>query len=196
MWAIGYAAPVLKSSSDPRWLATALADLDAVLVDHAHCEKKAAATALSLVAAYPDREHLVRRMSALAIEELRHFREVHERICARGLRLGRDPGDPYARGLMQRVRSGGGGRLTDRLLVAGLIEARSHERLQLLAGGIADTGLAAFYAGLARAERGHARMFVELAERYDPACAAARLGELARHEAELVAGLPLEPRIH
>ena len=71
---------VLISSTDPRWLRTALDQLDEVLVDHAHCEKKAAATALSLMGAYPDREHLVRRMSALAIEELRHFRDVYERI--------------------------------------------------------------------------------------------------------------------
>jgi tRNA-(ms[2]io[6]A)-hydroxylase len=186
---------VLKSVTDPRWLPIALEGLDLVLVDHAHCEKKAAATALSLVAAYHDREHLVRQMSALAIEELRHFREVHARMCERGLRLGRDPGDPYARDLVSSVRSGGPGRLTDRLLVAGLIEARSHERLDLLAAGVEDAELAAFYAGLARAERGHARLFVELARRYD-ADAGERLAELARREAELVAGLPLEPRIH
>ncbi len=187
---------VLLNSTDPRWLQVALAGLDAVLVDHAHCEKKAAATALSLVAAYPDREQLVRRMSALAIEELRHFRQVHELLCERGLQLGRDPGDPYARELMLRVRSSGTGRLTDRLLVAALIEARSHERLDLLAGGVADSGLSSFYAALARAEKGHARLFVELAERYDPDGAPGRLDELAGYEAEVVAALPLEPRIH
>ncbi len=189
---------VLISSTDPRWLRTALDRLNEVLVDHAHCEKKAAATALSLMGAYPDREHLVRRMSALAIEELRHFRDVYERIRRRGLRLGRDPGDPYAQRLMKLVRGGGEGgeRLTDRLLVAGLIEARSHERLSLLAGAIPDEDLASFYAALARAESGHARLFVELAERYDPEGASGRLRQLARHEAEIVAGLPLEPRIH
>ena len=195
---IGYAAgAVLKSSTDPRWLPCALQGLDALLVDHAHCEKKAAATALSLVGAYPERERLVRHLSALAIEELRHFRAVHERLQARGLGLSRDPGDPYAKQLMQLVRSGGDARLTDRLLVGGLIEARSHERLMLLAEGIGEPGLAAFYASLARAEKGHARLFLELAQEYageGPVCA--RLDELATRESEIVAGLPLEPRIH
>lgn len=186
---------MLLNRTDPRWLDVALADFDSVLVDHAHCEKKAAATALSLVGAYPDLALLVRRMSALAIEELRHFREVHERLRARGLTLGRDPGDPYARELVARVRSSGDARRTDRLLVAGLIEARSHERLELIAGALGDPDLEGFYTALARAERGHARLFVELAEHYDPG-AAARLAELAEHEAELVARLPLQPRIH
>ena len=187
---------MLMIATDPRWLRTALERIDEVLVDHAHCEKKAAATALSLVAAYPEHDQLVRRMSALAIEELRHFREVYERLVGRGLRLGRDRGDPYARRLMERVRSSGDGRLTDRLLVAGLIEARSHERLSLLAGGLPDADLAGFYAALARAEQGHARLFVELAERYDPERSRDRLAELACHEAEVLEALPFEPRIH
>lgn len=187
---------MLIGDTHPRWLDIALAKLDDVLVDHAHCEKKAAATALSLIGAYPDREHLVRRMAALAIEELRHFRAVHDRVLERGLALGRDPGDPYAKRLLASVRDGGITRLTDRLLVAGLIEARSHERLALLAEGIADPGLSDFYASLARAERGHARLFVELAERYDPEGSVRRLEELAAREAEIVADLPLLPRIH
>ena len=89
-------AALILSPTNPRWLEVALADFDRVLVDHAHCEKKAAASAMSLVAAYPDRERLVRRLSSLAIEELRHFRAVHLRLRRRGLTLGRDPGDPYA----------------------------------------------------------------------------------------------------
>jgi len=188
---------VLKSPTDPRWLPCALEGLDGLLVDHAHCEKKAAATALSLVGAYPERERLVRQLSALAIEELRHFRAVLDQLQARRLGLSRDRGDPYAKQLMQHVRSSGEARLMDRLLVGGLIEARSHERLTLLAGGIEDPALAAFYASLARAEKGHARLFVELAEGYGgEGPVGERLDELARHEAEIVAGLPLEPRIH
>ena len=193
---IGYAAAVLMRDTDPRWLETALAKLDDVLVDHAHCEKKAAATALSLIGAYPDHEALVRRMTSLAIEELRHFRAVHDRIHERGLVLGRDPGDPYAKRLRDLVRDGRIMRLTDRLLVAALIEARSHERLSLLAGGIADASLSGFYASLAQAEQGHARLFVELAERYDPDGTRLRLAELSEREAEIVADLPLLPRIH
>ncbi len=123
---------MLLSQTSPEWLATALADMDAVLLDHAHCEKKAAASAMSLVAGYSSREELVRKMSALAIEELQHFRAVYERLVERGLSLGRDPGDPYAQKLIALARPREG-RLTDRLLIFGFIEARSYERLELLA---------------------------------------------------------------
>jgi tRNA-(ms[2]io[6]A)-hydroxylase len=188
---------VIASRTDPRWAAQAAAGIDGVLEDHAHCERKAAATALSLVAAYPERERLVRAMSALALEEIAHFRAVHERLCRRGRALGRDPGDPYAQSLRRLVRADEPERLTDRLLVAGLIESRSCERLGLLAAALADPELAAFYASLARVEAGHAELFVSLAREYaDPGCVDARLAELAAAEAEIAAGLPLEPRIH
>ncbi|MGH9322931.1 MAG: tRNA isopentenyl-2-thiomethyl-A-37 hydroxylase MiaE, partial [Vicinamibacteria bacterium] len=123
---------MLLSETSPRWVEVAISDLDALLLDHAHCEKKAAASALSLIVAYPSLDELVRRMGALAIEELQHFRMVHERLLGRGKSLGGDPGDPYAQKLMSLARPNHG-RLTDRLLLLGLIEARSRERLALLA---------------------------------------------------------------
>lgn len=194
---VPFLSPPLLAPTDPRWLPLALAHFDEVLLDHAHCEQKAAASAMALVAAYPGRSTLVRRCTRLAVEELRHFRLVHERILARGGTLDRDRGDPYARRLLALARSGGEGRLVDRLLVAALIEARSHERLSLLAAGLADPELAAFYRSLATSEAGHYRLFVDLAEEVAGAAATAdRLGELARAEAELVAELPLEPRVH
>ena len=170
--------------------------MDAVLVDHAHCEKKAAASAMSLVVGYPELEELVRRMSALAIEELQHFRAVYERIVQRGLALGRDQGDPYAQKLMALARANQG-RLTDRLLLFGLIEARSHERLDLLATHLEAPDLKQFYADLAKAESRHAALFRELACFYDdPEAVENRLYELATAEARIVADLPIEPRIH
>jgi tRNA-(ms[2]io[6]A)-hydroxylase len=176
--------------------------MDAVLVDHAHCEKKAAASAMSLVVGYPELEELVRRMSALAIEELQHFRAVYERIVQRGLALGRDQGDPYAQKLMalarvNQGRQGRQGRLTDRLLLFGLIEARSHERLDLLATHLEAPDLKRFYADLAKAESRHAALFRELACLYDDSEAVdERLSELAAAEADIVRALPIEPRIH
>lgn len=188
---------VLCSTTDPRWLPQALADFDAVLLDHAHCEKKAAASAMSLVAAYPDRTVLVRRCVKLAQEELRHFYQVHGLIVRRGLTLQRDGGDPYARALLALMRSGVRERLMDRLLISALIEARSCERLELLAGGLEDAAYAKFYRALAIAERGHHRLFVGLAELYaEPALVSARLAELAVCEAEILAAQPLAPRIH
>ena len=190
-------SPPLRVATDPRWLPLALARFDEVLLDHAHCEQKAAASAMALVAAYPERSTLVRRCTRLAIEELRHFHLVHERIVARGLTLDRDRGDPYARRLLALARTGAEGRLVDRLLAAALIEARSHERLALLAAGLPDPGLAAFYRSLAGAEAGHHRLFVELAEEVaGPDRTARRLAELAEAEAAIVADLPLEPRVH
>lgn len=182
--------------ADRNWLHVALADFDRVLIDHAHCEKKAAASAMSLVATYPDHEHLVRKLSALAIEELRHFRAVHQRLRRRGLELGRDPGDPYAQELLRLVRPGRG-RLTDRLLVAGLIEARSRHRIELLASALPDEELAAFYASLAEAEGRHAELFLQLAYQYDPPDQVdARLVQLAEAEAKIIDRGPLEPRMH
>ena len=193
---------MILSETTPRWIDVATSNMDAVLVDHAHCEKKAAASAMSLVVGYPEFEELVRRMSALAVEELQHFRAVFERIVQRGLALGRDQGDPYAQKLMSLARVNQGrqarqGRLTDRLLLFGLIEARSHERLELLATHLEAPDLKRFYADLAKAESRHAVLFRELACLYDdPGAVDKRLSELAAAEADIVAALPIEPRIH
>ncbi|MFQ5513980.1 MAG: tRNA-(ms[2]io[6]A)-hydroxylase [Myxococcota bacterium] len=188
---------MIRRATDPRWVTTALESLDALLVDHAHCEKKAAATALSLVASYPDEDRLVQRMSGLAIEELRHFRAVYRLLRRRGVKLSRDGGDPYVQALMRQMRHGGHERMIDRLLVAGVIEARSHERLGLLAGALRDSELAAFYASLAEAESGHAHLFVKLArELGDSREVARRLEVWLRSESEILAALPLQPRIH
>ena len=151
---------------------------------------------MSLVVGYAELEELVRRMSALAIEELQHFRAVYERIVQRGLALGRDQGDPYAQKLMALARANQG-RLTDRLLLFGLIEARSHERLDLLATHLEAPDLRRFYGDLAKAESRHAALFRELACFYDdPEAVENRLYELATAEARIVADLPIEPRIH
>jgi tRNA 2-(methylsulfanyl)-N6-isopentenyladenosine37 hydroxylase len=188
----------LASKTDPRWLPQALAQFDLVICDHAHCEKKAASSAISLLAAFPDKVTLVQRMARLAHEEIAHFRQVYDRIVARGLVLGRDHGDPYAKALRKRVRhTRESTRLEDLLLIFALIEARSHERLALLSEGLDDPDLKSFYATLATAEAGHARLFVDLAKQYgDPEAVDARLAELTLAEAEIVEALPLEPRIH
>jgi tRNA-(ms[2]io[6]A)-hydroxylase len=187
---------ILLTATDPRWTAVAVDGFRATLVDHAHCEKKAAASALKLVADHPNRPELVRSLAKLAQEELSHLLAVLVEMGRLGLALGPDVGDPYAQALVKLVR-GGAGRLVDRLLVSALIEARSHERLSLLAGALPDPRLQELYARFAQSEAGHERLFVDLAVREGGEKAAhARLDALARAEAELVAGLPLLPRIH
>src|SRR6266542_2311889 len=122
---------ILLSSTDPRWVDVALSDLDRTLGDHAHCEKKASATAMKLVADYPREPDLVRKLARLAQEEAQHFLAVLNELARRGAHLPPDGGDPYAQALLRLVR-GGSARLVDRLLVGALIEARSCERLALL----------------------------------------------------------------
>src|SRR3954471_5103113 len=140
---------ILRVPSDPRWLPLALLRFDEVLVDHAHCEKKAAANALSLLQVYPDVPGLPAQMARLAREETSHLAKVLKVMQERGLSLGRDAGDPYAKGLQEVLRTGSKERRLDRLLVAGIIESRSHERLQLLADGLTDAPLKKLYAELA-----------------------------------------------
>src|SRR5262249_11783058 len=115
----------LASTTDTAWLARALAHLDEILVDHAHCEKKAASTALSLLFRYPEQPELLTPLARLAREELTHFEEVLDRLRARGLGLRRQQPSPYASELMAGVRAAEPGRLVDTLLCMALIEARS-----------------------------------------------------------------------
>ena len=200
----------LVAETSPDWFAAATRDLDALLVDHAHCELKAASTALSLMGRFADDARLVDRMTALAYEEMAHFRQVHERVIARGGALTPPRPDRYVRQLRDRsFRSQGGvGAKADVLLAAALVEARSCERFRILAEGFAEgpvagldeqaaADLGLFYLRLADAEGRHWELFRELAMRAaEPAAVERRLGELAEFESDLVAILPLEPRMH
>lgn len=198
----------LACPTDPRWVEVALADLDRVLVDHAHCEHKAAVTALSFVSKYPDDPRLVTALAALARDEAGHFARMAEVCTARGLALGHPDKDPYVQRLLAAVRPGLVEQRVDRLLVCALIEGRSCERLQLLAGGLAaarhDPVLCALYDELWREEASHHALFIELAERsweragHEDARAAiaARVAALAATEADIVRDLPLRPAIH
>jgi tRNA-(ms[2]io[6]A)-hydroxylase len=187
----------LASTTSPAWLARALAHLDDILVDHAHCEKKAASTAVSLLFRYPERTELLRPLSRLAREELRHFERVVDALAARGVALGRQVPSPYAAQLMAAVRTEEPARLLDTLLCMGLIEARSCERLGLLANAVADPDLGGLFGALLASEARHHRTYVTLAGRVAPAAEVRdRLAALARHEATVIAGAPDWPRLH
>lgn len=163
----------LTTPTDPRWAQLAADHLDDVLIDHAHCELKAAANAISLVARNPDDMPLVRALSALAEEEVAHFRQVLALLEARGLTLGTPTKDEYAV-LLRRAATALPARhdeqlvWADRLLVGALIEARSAERFQLLARELesraAAPELPAFYNELFACEARHYRTYVDLAE--------------------------------
>ena len=187
----------LASSTGPEWAARAVSALDEVLVDHAHCEKKAASTAVSLLFRYPERQALLRPLAGLAREELGHFDEVLQALAARGVALRRLVPSPYAARLVAAVRGDEPARLVDTLLCLALIEARSCERLGLLADALAADPLGPLYRGLLASEARHHTTYVALAEAVAPRDAVrARLRELALHEAEVLAGVPPMPRIH
>lgn len=187
----------LKAATSPEWLPLALSHLNEVLADHAHCEKKAAVNALSLLQSYPEVPGLPALMARLAREESSHLARVLAVMESRGLQLSYDFGDPYAKALQKLVRTPAGERRLDRLLVAAIIEARSHERLQLLADGLEDLDLRRMYAELAQSEDGHQELFVRLAEKVEPTeVASSRLAELLTAEADIVAALPVRPAIH
>jgi tRNA-(ms[2]io[6]A)-hydroxylase len=191
---------ILISSTHPRWFAVSSADLQALLSDHLHCERKAAENALSLVRRYPHRGDSVDQLARLAHEETSHVIQVGALLARRGWTARADTPNHYARALLAEVRGREPGRLLDALLVAAFIEARSHERLGMLARGFAATGereIADLYAALAGAEERHAEIFLELAQPLVPQAAfTARLAELAAREAEIVAALPYASRVH
>ncbi|MEN8158701.1 MAG: tRNA-(ms[2]io[6]A)-hydroxylase [Myxococcota bacterium] len=187
----------LASATDPAWAAFAVAHLDAILLDHAHLEKKAAGAALTLLFQYPDQPALQAPLSALAREELAHFEAVLARLAERGIAFGRQRASPYAGRLRSVSATQEPARLVDHLLCAALIEARSCERLGLLAKALPDSELAAFYAALHEAEARHHGVYVELACGVASRDAVAeRLAELAVHEADALAGLPPLARLH
>lgn len=191
---------MLKSSTHPRWFEISSADLGGLLSDHLHCERKAAENALSLVRRYPHNHHFVETLSRLAHEETSHVVQVSLLLAELGFIPRADMANNYTRGLLAQARSEEPERRMDLLLCAGLIEARSHERLVLLAQGFRARGqarLAEFYGILANAEERHAGIFVELAEAFVPATdVKARLTELAETEAKVLGGLPFGSRVH
>lgn len=187
----------LKLPSQPAWVEAARNDLDRVLLDHAHCEKKAALNAMSMVSRYPAYETLVRQMIEVAQEEMEHFGRVYEFIRRRGIHLERDPGDPYVQALHNQARKNEPARMLDLLLVAALVEARSCERFSILSHTINDEELRGFYESLLASEAGHYRMFVDLAREYYPEPEVrARLDELSQIEADIVLDLANNATMH
>jgi tRNA-(ms[2]io[6]A)-hydroxylase len=188
---------ILAAATDGAWLERALADVDEILVDHAHCEKKAASTALSLLFRYPERDELLVPLTRLAQEELGHFAEVVEVLAARGVGLRHQVPSSYAGALMAAVRPTEPERLVDTLLCAALIEARSCERMRLLAEAVSDPGLRALYGSLLASEARHHAAYLELAGQVAPAAVVReRLAALAGQEAALIARMPAIPRMH
>ena len=188
----------LKTSTESRWLEQVDRDLPSILVDHAHCEKKAAGAAMNLIFAYGSAAgQLCRDLSEIVVEELAHLRLVLDLLDQRGIQFQSQKPGCYGRKLNDLVRKGEPQRAIDRFLVASLIEARSCERFALLRDHVSDRELSEFYGSLFESEARHHSTYVQLAQRFGPPEAIRwRLDELATEEARIMAeGDPL-PRMH
>ncbi|MFM9058469.1 MAG: tRNA-(ms[2]io[6]A)-hydroxylase [Planctomycetaceae bacterium] len=187
----------LQSPTAPRWLAQVDAGLDDILVDHAHCEKKAAGVAMNLLFSYVDHVDLARAMTEIVNEELEHFRLVLDLLERRGIPFRKLAPSSYGARLHERIRRAEPGRAVDRLLVAGLIEARSCERFSVLADHVSDPELRGFYRGLFESEARHHATYVRLACNFAPEPAVReRLHSLAAEEAAIIAAGDPVPRMH
>ena len=176
----------LGAPTPAAWFAAAPAHLEALLVDHANCEKKAASTALAMVFRYETRGTLVARMSRLAREELRHFEQVAALLARRGIAWRPLSASRYAGGLRAGVRSAEPDRLVDLLVCGAFVEARSCERFAGLVDRL-DAELGRFYARLLKSEARHFEVYLDLAGDIAPAAELAERVEVFRGlEAELV----------
>lgn len=179
------------------WAQVALKDFNAFLLDHASCERKAAAVGMSFVVRYPDRTALIEPMIHFSREEMEHFHQVYRLIKERGLMLAPDEEDVYVNLLMKEVRFGREERFLDRLLLSSIIEARGAERLHLIADALTSEELKNFYRRLARAEGTHQDLFLEMAKIYfDERLIQTRLKEWIQLESKTIQSIPFRSAIH
>lgn len=189
----------LKLPTDPRWINIVEKNIEEILTDHAFCEQKATSTAISLIVSFPEYTDLVQEMTALVKEEISHFKMVHDKIIARGWKLGRDRRDDYVIELIKFFPKGGSRttQLIHRLLYAALIEARSCERFRLLSEALKDKELAEFYKSLMASEANHYTMFLAFARQYGNRKEVDdKWQKLLDYEAEIMSKLGRKETIH
>lgn len=187
----------LKYQTPFAWTEAVLADFNRFLQDHAAAEKKASGMAISMLSHYPDKRKLVRAMTDLALEELIHFKQVLKLLDERDVILGDDKQDSYIKQIRAVFRNGKEVFLLDRLLVAGVIEARGHERFSLVAQALPEGKDKDFYQTIAKSEEKHKNLFVELAyEYFDKTEVDTRLEEILVAEANICKNLPFRAALH
>ena len=189
----------LTVATRPEWAETVVSDLPSFLQDHADCERKASALAMSLVAKYPDRLEIIPELIATGVEELEHFQQVYEVLRRRGIPLAKEIGqDPYIKVLMDLLHTDSLRRFLDRLLLASIIECRGAERFRLVSEALGDDKeLQQFYHDLWVSEARHGHIFVGMAlEYFERDREYGRLSELNEAEGRIVDGLELRPRLH
>ncbi len=190
----------LKLPTDPRWVNLASKNIEDILTDHAYCEQKAASSCISLIQQYPEKTEMVDSVAPIVTEEWGHFRLVLHKLKERNLKLGRQRPDEYVNQLLKFLTKGATrlDHFIDRLLICGMIEARSCERFRLLSVHLQDSELREFYHTFMVSEAGHYRLFLDLAKTYgDPVKVQARWQELLIYEANIMSNLSLRgDRMH
>tara|TARA_B100000965_G_scaffold90326_1_gene73461 strand:+ start:239 stop:853 length:615 start_codon:yes stop_codon:yes gene_type:complete len=187
----------LISQTSEDWVNLAISNPMEILLDHAHCERKAAGVALQLMFRYVSEPGLSEVLSPLAREELEHFERVLSILKARGRKLQKLASPPYGAILAKNICKDEPTRMLDSFLVAGLIEARSHERMTLLSIHSPDQELRNLYADLLKSEARHFGLYWKLAdERFDRHTLTSRLKDLARVESDALVEMHQEPRMH
>ncbi len=188
----------LVCASPAGWIEAVMNDFDTFLQDHADCERKASAMAMSFVAKYPDRTEIIPLLIETAIEELEHFQQVYAIMESRGIQLPRSMGqDPYIQQLLGACRSGREDRFVDRMLMASVVECRGAERFRLVYQHLPEGELKKFYHLLWASEAKHGDIFVRMLFNYfDPDPIYQRLDELIQIEGEIINGLELRAALH
>jgi len=187
----------LRAATPAKWSECVVAHFDAFLLDHASAERKASAMAVSFVVQYPDRYPLHEPMIRLAREELLHYQQVMKWVHRRNLLWERDEKDPYVAALLQRLSTDSDTRLLDRLLMAGVIEARGVERFRLVSEAVGEASLRNFYSRLSESEARHAALFPDLATHFfDEDLIAERLDQWLTWEVEAMRNVPIRPALH
>ena len=184
--------------SKPEWVEAVMNDFPSFLQDHADCERKASAMAMSFVAKYPDRKEIIPELIEIGIEELEHFQQVYELMASRGIPLPASMGeDPYVKALIKRCHSGRNERFLDRLLIASVVETRGAERFRLISEAQDDPQMHRFYKILWASEAKHGHVFVKMALNYfGPDQVYTRLDWWVAQEAEVIDGLEIRAALH
>ncbi|CUB03519.1 tRNA-(ms[2]io[6]A)-hydroxylase [Marinomonas fungiae] len=185
----------LPCESPKEWVQWALENENLLLIDHAHCEKKAASTAMNLMYRYVDRENLLHKMSQLAREELLHFEQVLKIMRNRGVEYGHLEASRYASGLRQHIRTHEPAKLIDTLIIGAFVEARSCERFAVLIPHL-DDEVAKFYKSLLKSEARHFEDYLSLAEEYAGEPIDERVQFFREIERQLITEPDVEFRVH
>lgn len=186
----------LHCETPDAWLQAALQNQETLLIDHANCEKKAAATAMNLMFRHTQKPSLLTKMSQLAREELLHFQQVVEILERRQIDYVRLSSSRYAASLRELIaKEGEREQLVDTLIVGALIEARSCERFARLAP-LLDSELQKFYKSLLRSEARHFEDYLALAQENAEGDIADKVARFADEESRLITAPDAEFRFH